>query len=214
MFRHLSKGVRVFQKGETIIRQGEPVPYLYLLQSGSCYRYLITPKGNTIIYEIKEPDNSFSCLIGVLTVYNQSGMSNYTFVARTICECLCIPAADFIQWASDKAEVQNELLRLAMAFHAEVSRAFQFHQEGRIANRLCSILVGCCTFRDNEWRIEKKYSFSELANMLGVHAVTVSRIIRCLCEEQVLSKAPDGLLVTDMDKLVAYASDSETLPYK
>ena len=50
--------------------------------------------------------------------------------------------------------------------------------------------------------------------MLGAHAVTVSRIIRCLCEEQVLEKDVDGLWVTDMDKLVAYASDSEALAYK
>lgn len=175
---------------------------------------MITPKGNTIIYEIKEPDNSFSCLIGVLTLYNQSAFSNYTFMARTTCECLCIPAADFIEWAADKADVQNELLCLAVAAHAELSQAYQFHQEGRIANRLCSILAGCCTFRDHEWRIEKKYSFSELASMLGVHAVTVSRIIRYLCEEQVLSKTPDGLRVMDMDKLMQYASDSETLAYK
>lgn len=214
MFNHLSKGVRTFQKGDTIIRQGDNVDCLYFLQSGSCYRYVITPKGDNVIYEIKEPDGSLSCLIGVLTLYNQSESTNFSFVARTKCECLCIPAADFISWAAERAEIQNGLLCLAMCYYRELSHAYLSHQEGRIANRLCSILANCCISNENGWIIEKKYSFSEMADMLGVHAVTVSRIVRCLCDEQILSKEPAGLKVINMDMLLKYASNNKILSYK
>lgn len=214
MYKSLATKTRKFRKGETILRQGEKLQYLYLLQSGSCYRYLITHKGDTVIYEIKEPDDSLSGLIGVLTLYNQSDCTNFTFVARTNCECLCIPAEEFAAWAADKADVQNALLHLAMYQYNELSQAYQFHQEGRVANRLCGILADCSSPCGQEWIVEKKYSFSEMADMLGVHAVTVSRIIRCLCEEQVLSKDEDGLRVADMERLLEYASNSKPLYYK
>lgn len=214
MFKHLSKGIRTFQKGDTIIRQGENVDYLYFLQSGSCYRYVVTPKGDNVIYEIKEPDESLSCLIGVLALYTQSEGTNFTFVARTKCECLCIPAADFVSWAAERADVQNGLLRLAMCYYRELSQAYQSHQEGRIANRLCSILADCCISQDKEWIIEKKYSFSEMADMLGVHAVTVSRIVRYLCDEGILEKNTAQLRVLDMDRLLQYASNHAILSYK
>lgn len=214
MYKHLATSTRYFKKGETILRQGEKTEFLYLLKSGSCYRYLFTDKGDTIIYEIKKPDGSLNSLIGVLTLYNQEDASHFTFVARTQCECLCIPAKDFVEWAADKPTVQNELVCLAMTYYNELRIAYQSHQEGRIANRLCRILLECIKSDDSSLIITKKYNFSEMAAMLGIHPVTVSRIVRSLCEEKTLAKDPDALRVVNIEKLLAYAGNKEPLIYK
>lgn len=214
MYKHLATSTRYFKKGETILRQGERTEYLYLLKSGSCYRYLFTDKGDTIIYEIKKPDGTLNSLIGVLTMYNQEDASHFTFVARTKCECLCIPAGDFVKWAADKPTVQNELVCLAMTYYNELRIAYQSHQEGRIANRLCRILLDCSAYSESGLVITKKYNFSEMAAMLGIHPVTVSRIIRSLCEERILIKEPDALRIANMEKLLRYASNKEPLIYK
>ena len=173
MFKELATGIRHFSKGETILSQGADVKYLYLLLSGSCYRYLMTEKGDSVIYEIKEAGDTLHSLVGVLAIYNKNETSQFTYVARTACVCHCIPADDFRRW-----------------------------------------LLKCAVKREQDWIIEKKYSFSEMASMAGVHAVTVSRIVRHLCEQGIMEKQGDKLRVHNMDQLMRYANNEDTLYYK
>lgn len=214
MFKELATGIRHFSKGETILSQGADVKYLYLLLSGSCYRYLMTEKGDSVIYEIKEAGDTLNSLVGVLAIYNENGTSQFTYVARTACVCQCIPADDFISWAARRADVQNQLLRLTLHYYEELKITYQAHQEGRAANQICRLLLNYATPQESGWIIEKKYSYFEMASMSGIHAVTASRIIRHLCEKQVLAKDHDRLRVLDMDQMLRYASNEDILTYK
>ena len=214
MFKHLSIGTKSFKKGDVILRQGEQVNYLYLLESGTCYRYMDTDKGDTIIYAIKHPGDTVSSLLGVLNLYNQDETSSFSVVARTSCQCQCIPAESFRQWVEDKPSVLKDLVILASNNSLELRIAFRSFQEGRIANRLCRILISCSENVKTGLVISKDYTFTEMASMLGVHHVTVSRIIRALCEEGVLKKEEGALRILDFDKLSCYAKNEDTLSYK
>ena len=44
--KELSDCCCVFQKGETIVAQGEVVAYVYYLEKGVCFRTLTTDKGD------------------------------------------------------------------------------------------------------------------------------------------------------------------------
>lgn len=214
MYKHLADSVQIFNKGEIILRQGEITKYIYYLESGTCYRTHLTDKGDNIIYEIKEPDNTVNSLLGSLTTYTHSGKSFYTFTARTTCHCHRISVAVFKKWVLENPLVLQELLELSMDQYGELRQAFQSYQEGRIANRLCQILLSCCKTIHGEPVIIKKYTFGEMASMLGVHQVTVSRIVRSLCNEGVLDRSPQGFHVLDYEKLQNYANKEEQLLYK
>lgn len=214
MYRHLADSVQTFKKGETILRQGEVTKYIYYLESGSCYRTYLTDKGDNIIYEITEPDNTINSLLGSLTTYTHSGQSAYTFTARTTCRCHRIPTGTFKQWALENPWILQALLERSMDQYGELRRAFQSYQEGRIANRLCQLLLSCCKIIHGERIITKKYTFGEMASMLGVHQVTVSRIIRSLCDEGVFERVQHGFRVLDYEKLQSYANKEDQLVYK
>lgn len=214
MFKELATGIRHFSKGETILSQGADVKYLYLLLSGSCYRYLMTEKGDSVIYEIKEAGDTLHSLVGALAIYNKNETSQFTYVARTSCICRCIPADDFRCWAAQRPDIQNQLLRLTLHYYEELKITYQAHQEGRAANQICRLLLKCAGQQEQNWIIEKKYSFSEMASMAGVHAVTVSRIVRHLCEQGIMEKQGDKLRVHNMDQLMRYANNEDTLNYK
>ena len=62
--------------------------------------------------------------------------------------------------------------------------------------------------------ITKDYTFTEIASMLGVHHVTVSRIIRVLCEENVLRKDGGCILILNRERLMQYANNEIPLSYK
>lgn len=214
MYRELATGSRTFCKGETILAQGAMVEYLYLLQSGSCYRSLITDRGDSIIYEIKEADNALNSLIGALAVYSRYPASQFTYVARSNCECLCIPAKDFLAWSAQRPEIQNQLIRLALHYYEDLRITYQAHQEGRVVNRLCQILSECMELQAGRWIISRKYTFSEIAGILGIHVVTFSRMLRSLCEAGVLSKEGTQLIVADRNRMLQLAQNKITLDYK
>lgn len=214
MYRELASGARIFHKGEIILAQGVTVEYLYLLQSGSCYRSLITDRGDNVIYEVKEADNTLHSMIGALAVYNKSPASQFTYIAHSKCECLCIPAKEFLVWAAQHPEIQNQLVRLTLHYYEELRITYQAHQEGRVANRLCQILSECMELQAGSWVISRKYSFSEIAGLLGIHVVTFSRMIRSLCEAGVLSKEGTRITVEDKNRLLRLAKNKDILEYK
>lgn len=214
MFSSLATGVRHFHKGEIILAQGVEVEYLYWLQSGSCYRNLITAKGDSVIYEIKEADCTLHSMIGALAVYNKTPGSQFTYVARTDCVCHCIPSKDFLAWAAEKPDIQNQLLRLTLHYYEQLRLTYQAHQEGCIANRMCQILLECIEYRSEQKVISKRYHYSEIAGMLGVHTVTFSRIIRALCEKGILQKSGSHTIVKDHDTLIRLANHELLLDYK
>lgn len=214
MFRHLSIATKTFQKGEVILWQGEYVEYLWLLEEGTCYRHMDTDKGDTIIYAIKQPGGTVSSLLGVLNLYNDDQVSSFSFVARTPCRCLCIPADTFRVWADDKPAILKDLLILSSNNSRELRVGFRALQEGRVANRLCQILVSCSKTVSGKDMITKDYTFTEIASMLGIHHVTVSRIIRALCEEGVLKKDTGCILILNRERLTQYANNEIPLSYK
>ena len=211
--KDLSDCCRVFQKGETIVAQGEWVEYVYYLEKGICYRTLTTDKGDEVIYNLKESGQGIRSLIGVLTLYSR-GYSNYSFIAKTPCHCLRIPAKRFKDWAKDQPEVLLSLLLMAMDYYNELMIDFQSHQEGRVANRLCQLLLQNSQLVDGQLIIGKSYTHAELAAFLGIHKVTVSRILRSLRDEGVLTKTPAGLLVSNPARLRLYAEGQAKVPYK
>ena len=103
---------------------------------------------------------------------------------------------------------------LTLHYYEELKITYQAHQEGRAANQICRLLLKCAGQQEQNWIIEKKYSFSEMASMAGVHAVTVSRIVRHLCEQGIMEKQGDKLRVHNMDQLMRYANNEDTLYYK
>lgn len=214
MFSSLATGVRHFHKGEIILAQGVEVEYLYWLQSGSCYRNLITAKGDSVIYEIKEADSTLHSMIGALAVYNKTPGSKFTYVARTDCVCLCIPSKDFLAWAAERPDIQNQLLRITLHYYEQLRLTYQAHQEGCIANRICQILLECIELQSGKQVISKRYHFSEIAGLLGVHTVTLSRIIRSLCEKGILEKSGNRTIVKDPDTLMRLANHEFLLDYK
>lgn len=212
--RDLSDCCCVFQKGEIIVAQGEAVQYVYYLEKGVCFRSLTTDKGDEVIYNLKESGQNIRSLIGALSLYSSRGYSNYSFIAKTPCQCLRIPADRFKKWAKDQPEVLMDLLLMSMDYYQELMADFQSRQEGRVANRLCQLLLQNSHLTDGQLIISKEYTHAELGAFLGIHKVTVSRIIRALREEGVLTKGKNGLIISDPLRLRLYAEGLQKVTYK
>jgi len=203
-----------FKKGDYIIRQGEEVEFLYLLEKGTCHRATISEKGDEIIFGVKKPsDNLIQSLVGVLVLYT-NGISANNFVADSKCSCYRIPKQTFLDYVQNKTDLLNQLIYLAMSEFRELAGSFQARQEGKVANRLCELLLKNAHENQGKFMVSKDYSnLNKISRFLGIHRVTVAKVIKALKEERVISKEENGIVILDEEKLISYAKAEKNIAY-
>lgn len=201
-----------FKKGSNIIRQGEKVDFLYYLISGTCFRIIITDNGEEIIYGIKESNNSVQSLLGVLALFT-TGLSVTNFVARSKCCCYKIPKETFLQYIQDKPLILSQLLHMSMDAYRELVETFQARKEGRVANRLCKFLLNNTQNYHGILLVNRIFSNAEISRFLGIHKVTVAKILRQLKNQGIIIKEREGIKILNKKLLESYAEDEKTLDY-
>lgn len=210
--QHPNVVYHVFEKDEVIFRQGDKLSYLYYLEKGCVHRTFFSDKGDKIIYNIKSGGQAFESLIGVLALYAPDSISPSDFIAMSKCTGYMVPSEVFREYALSKPELLEELLRDAVAHSRNMTERFQARQGKKVANKLCEIM-----WNNMEQTLTGMFTIKgikniELAGILGVHPVTISRIIKSLREEGILEKWPGGWVVQDTKALKKYA-DGKHLDY-
>ena len=202
-------------KGHVFIQQGEPVKMLYYLTKGTMYRSFSTARGDEVLYGIKKacPEAGLAqALVGVLSLYNEGYVCSTSFTAITECEGYMVPCDIFLTYSLDKPKLLADILRMAMTEYHNLMINFQAHQEKHIANRLCQVLLNQAEQGADGQQYVRNISNLELAGFLGIHQVTVSKILRCLKERQVLQRTKQGWQILDKAHLERLAA-GEKLDY-
>lgn len=208
------------KKGTVFIKQGEPVEYLYYLTKGYFYRIMTTVKGDEVIYSIKSAsDDLAQCLIGVFCLYGSHSSRTHAgrpsttdFVAMTDCEGYLIPKESYYDYAMTNPELLSHLLDTMLDEYGRLLRNYQSHQEQSVANRLCQLLLEYSEPNENNSSRIVTVKNVALAGFLGVHKVTVARIIKALKEKQTVKRCQNELCIIDVPQLERYAN-GEYLEY-
>ncbi len=208
------------KKGSVFIKQGDPVEYLYYLTKGYFYRIMTTVKGDEVIYSIKSANNDLAqCLIGVFCLYGSHSSQTHRgriaamdFVAMTDCEGYLIPKETFYSYVKSHPELLEALLDAMLDEYTRLIQNYQSHQEQSVANRLCQLLLEFSEpSNDNTLRMVFVKNV-DLAGLLGVHKVTVARIIKSLKAINVVERIPQGLRIINVPELERFAN-GEYLEY-
>ncbi|MGI6227073.1 MAG: helix-turn-helix domain-containing protein, partial [Peptococcales bacterium] len=62
--------------------------------------------------------------------------------------------------------------------------------------------------------IKKAYSNTRISQFLGIHKVTVSKILKVLKEEGIIEKGKEGIIILDERQLASYAKSEKIMDYK
>ncbi|WP_242966753.1 Crp/Fnr family transcriptional regulator [Desulfosporosinus sp. FKA] len=201
-----------FKKGSYIIRQGEKMDYVYYLISGTCYRTLISEKGDEVIYGVKESNNSFQSVLGALTIFD-NGLSDYDFIAKSKCICYKIPKEIFWQYVQNDPVALSQLLQMAIGLVRELVDSLQARNEGKVGNRLCKFLLTNSQVEQGLLLVDKRFTNATISRFLGIHKVTVAKILRALKSEGIIKKEKEGIIILDENKLESYANDERVIDY-
>ena len=204
---------QVYSKNTYIVRQGEAVEYVYYLALGSCVRNKFTIKGDEIIYDERVADQSVSCLLGALNLYSSVRIYDKNFVAKTECVCCRIYYKDFLDFLSCYPSVLHELLFMAMNSYDQLDANFHAKQKGQAACRVCSFILENARNTERAKILDKHFTSAEIARYLGMHRITVNKIILALCDQKCIGRTEEGFEVLKEASLLQLACGEEKLNY-
>lgn len=204
---------QTFEKNTYIVRQGQAVENIYYLAEGSCVRNLFTLKGDELIYDERIADQSVSCLIGALTLYCPVVIHETNFIAKTACVCYKIYYKDFLRFLSCYPSVLHELLSMAMSSYQQLNANFHAKQKGQAAGRVCSFILENARMVAQSKILDKHFNSSEIARYLGMHRITVNKIILALSEQVCIERREEGIVVLDEAALMSYVYGDKRLNY-
>ena len=209
-------GVRftTIKNGTVFIKQGERVDHIFYLTSGYFYRIMTTVKGDEVIYGLKSASEDLSkCLIGIFSLFgngssrtHEGRLSSSDFVAMTDCEGYVIPKESVYTYLADNPEMMLLLLDVLADEYARLIKNYQAHQEQSVANRLCQLLLEHSTPNGDNTKRLVVVKNVDLAGFLGVHKVTVARIIKALKELEIVERDGSSLYITDVPGMERYAN--------
>ena len=203
----------LFLKNEYIIRQGDFVEYVYFLAEGTCRRSTFTNKGDEIIYDILSANNSSGCFLGGLTIYYPEPIHPTNFIASTKCRCFRLTTNEFKTYLSTHPDLLHTLLYHVMERYSFLDKVFLSKQKKSSGNQVCNLIVNNLEKKNGANYLKKHLTNSEISRHLGMHRVTVSQIMSRLILENIIEKTSSGILIKDLDALLIYAQDEDTLKY-
>lgn len=197
--------LREFKKGEYLLREGDKVVNLFYLLKGSCNRIETNIFGDEVIYNTKQANQGIYSLIGVNALYTKESRSPSTFIARTEVKCYKINAEKAKSYISQQPEILISLLHMNEDSYDFLKSSFKHRMERTTANFFCNILLKNTVEMNGEIYLKEDLTNLELSQRLGVHQVTVARIMTILKNEKVLERNSKGIQVLKPNCLKEYA---------
>ena len=202
-----------FNKGEYIIHLNEKTDYVYELISGVCYRTDTSEKGSEIVYGIKSSSGKgLESVLGALTLFNHEGISTCNIVAHTKCLCYKIPSEAFFHYVISNQDLCVQMVQLAMKEYRSVNERFRAKSYGNIFGQLCKLLLDHSKIIDGE-RVVASFNNKLIGQYLGIHPVTVSKILTYLKSDHTIVKRNRVLVILDEHKLNSYTNVDDKIVY-
>ena len=87
-------------------------------------------------------------------------------------------------------------------------------QEDSVVSSVCRFLLQVATPAKDGLTVPKLFTYGEISRFLGVHEVTVSRIIGRLKQEDLITRSSSGLLINEAKELANIIRHPEDFKYK
>lgn len=198
-----------YPKGSYIFKQGDLIDFVYCLTSGTACRTFFSSEGEESIYRYLDEFD----FLGSLAVITDNPSITYNIIAKTECKGYKIPHQIFKEYAEQNPIVLKSLLIRAVEELNHVTHNGLSMRQRKMGNRVCQLLLERAVQIDQQLIVPKSITYLELSKFLGIHSVTLSRILRVLSEQSVIKKTKKGIILLDIPQLTRFA-EGEKFLYK
>ena len=203
----------VFKKGDYIGHQGAPLKYVHYLLEGSSKNIFLSENGQELVVNTKSATDTDRIINAFGIFLKPEPYTQCDTIALEDCRCIQIPIKTFQDYLKTDNELMMSLLEIITTRHSELLYQVGFRQEGNTASSVCEYLL---KFADkNESYLPKDLSkTSSIAQKLGIHAVTVSKVLGVLKKEGIIEKSSNTILIKNSKELRNYATKKKKMDYK
>ena len=130
---------------------------------------------------------------------------------KTRCELYKIPFYVIEQKIKEEPEIGYWISEGISRHFMEVISHIHSSKEDHTSGRLCRTLIELSDKKNGRYELQKYFTYTELARYLGVHSVTVSKIMLMLKKMGAIEKEGHQTIIRDMDLLHHLAEHPEDL---
>lgn len=204
---------RIAKKGECLYNLDRINDYVYCLEEGLCALISITKSGEEKIYHYFPSGHIINFTPAYLTLPPNAASATFYMYAKTDCRIYEITYQNFYKLLSENPHLNRYIMSSFANYFSNVLSHFHFMQEASTPSRLCKTLLDfsyCCGTR---CIVHKHFNYVELSKYLGVHTVTISRIMRSLKQVGAIEKDGHCIVIKDKALLEEYMQETKTLSY-
>ena len=209
-------------KPATFSYQGHEDEPFFILVSGICALQATSKRGEELtLFYFKEGEmmGYSPALNDMFPLENEgdylySERDVYNIVAKTDSTALCFPYKYFQPLWSKNENFRMVLLESLHRHHISLTGRSSYSANHSAVSTLCTMLARNAMRDANGKHVLKEpFSYAELARRIGVHQVTVARIMRELIAEGTLSRSGHRIFVENSEQLLRYAREELQLKY-
>lgn len=181
-----------FKKGETVVRQGEVINYLYLLVEGVVRTQMITQEGNVLEIELLE------AVMPLAPAFIFANNNKYPVDVVTMepCTFLKIAKSDWLNEMVHNEKLMINFLTLNSNMAVFLSMKLQMISLKSLKYKLAIFLLEKTTPEKNYFILKR--TRTQLAEYFGVQRPSLARIIKELEDEGIIKT--EGRVVTVLDR--------------
>lgn len=199
LMQHVS-AIRL-EKGEVLFHRGDKADYFFFVESGQLELNIIAPTGQRKVLEVVGPDRTFAEAVAFMREHKYP----VTCEALTDSVVCRIPNRDYVDLVYDNPDACMRLLSdLSRHLHArvqEIERLTVQNARDRLVSYLLEHVVDA---NDDEATIRVELPRHVIASRLSITPETLSRLLRGLVEDGILTIEDRVIFVHSLSRLRPY----------
>lgn len=137
-----------------------------------------------------------------------------TILTKTNCVLFKIPHEAFTEHLHNSPEFSLYLNQLLAHNYSTTLAHLKQMQEDSAVGSICRFLLQISSPSQDGFLVPKLFTYGEIARFLGIHEVTVSKVVGRLKQEQLLFGTKAGLFIKDSSAIEKIIRHPETFHYK
>lgn len=187
--------------------------YIYFLKSGICSLQGETTEGETRIYLFQEAPRILGYIPFIRNIEDDYTKGYYLMSIQTRTDCVAyqVLAKDFMELYELDPEFREMIVGSVMTDYMKVLQNFHSQRNGSATNRICAMILELAEVNQGVMEIRDFMTYEDIANYLGVHVVTVGRIMSKLIQSGYVRKEKKHHLIiekpVELRELMIHESD-------
>lgn len=188
-----------FKKGDYIFDPNtELVPhYIYMMKTGICSLQGQNYNGETRIYLFLEAPRVIGYVPFIGGIQNDFERGYYLMEVQAKTDCLAyqVSCQEFLKYFNTDLAFKSMVEDNLLSDYMKVLQNFHNQNEGSAVVKVCKLLLDIARQEEETFVIRGLMSYSDIANYIGVHKVTVGRIMSMLYRQGCIVKESDVIVV-------------------